>query len=70
MISPGLFKPLSGAEADNRLNEKYGSLEEQTVIKSEALSAAMFSGKKSAACGSNKKNSSQKTERKKGGFMI
>ena len=62
----GLFKPLTGGEADDRLNEKYGSLEKQTIIKSEKLSASIFSNKKSPASTSSKGSNSQGREKKKG----
>ena len=68
--SPGMFKPLSGGEADERMKEKYGGLDEQTEIKSEKLSAELFSKKKkSPMTGSQKASSSQGKERKKGTWI-
>ena len=57
-----MFKPLTGGEADERLKEKYGGLE----IKSEKLSATLFSNKKSPLIASQKERNSQGKERKKG----
>ena len=68
--SPGMFKPLTGGEADERMKEKYGGLDKQTEIKSEKLSASLFSHKKkSPLTGSQKEKNSQGKERKKGTYM-
>ena len=65
--SPGMFKPLTGVEADERMKEKYGALDKQTEIKSEKLSTTLFSHKrKSPLTESQKEKNSQGKERRKG----
>lgn len=64
--SAGMFKPLTGEEADERLKEKYHELDKQSEIKSERLSAALFSKKKSPLTVCQKEKNSQGNDRRKG----